>query len=174
LSNGKMDLKESNPIELAEYAIANQLSEEPAFKWWVADVMCRRNRIISKLKSRYWKAMHKFGIRVPKSVKEAYKIDTETGTNLWMKAIRKEIDNVKVAFKRWDGGTVEQARDGTKIVGYQEIGCHMIFDIKMDGSFTQKATFVAGCHTTEAPSSITYSSVVSRENEQLAFLILQD
>ena len=29
------DLKESNPVELAEYAVANKLVEEPAFAWWV-------------------------------------------------------------------------------------------------------------------------------------------
>ena len=67
------DLKESNPVELAEYAVANKIVEEPAFKWWVATVLRRRNRIISKLKSRYWKTTHKFGIRVPKSVDEAYR-----------------------------------------------------------------------------------------------------
>jgi hypothetical protein len=27
------DLKESNPVELAEYAVANRIAEEPAFKW---------------------------------------------------------------------------------------------------------------------------------------------
>ena len=26
-------LKESNPIEVAEYAVANKIVEEPAFKW---------------------------------------------------------------------------------------------------------------------------------------------
>ena len=80
------DLKESNPVELAEYAVANKIVEEPAFKWWIATVLRRRNRIISKLKSRYWKTTHKFGIRVPKSVDEAYKIDLETP--------RKSNDNV--------------------------------------------------------------------------------
>jgi hypothetical protein len=34
-----MDLKDSNPVELAEYAVANRIHEEPAFKWWVADVL---------------------------------------------------------------------------------------------------------------------------------------
>ena len=29
------DTKASNPIETAEYAVANQIAEEPAFKWWV-------------------------------------------------------------------------------------------------------------------------------------------
>ena len=37
--------------------------------------------------------------------------------------------------------------------------------------FTLKARFVAGGHTTDTPGSITYSSVVSRNSVQLAFLI---
>jgi hypothetical protein len=56
------DLKDSNPIELAEYAVANKIQEEPAFKWWVAETLRRRNRIINKVKSRYWKTTHKFGV----------------------------------------------------------------------------------------------------------------
>ncbi len=36
---------------------------------------------------------------------------------------------------------------------------------------TRKARFVAGGHKTEAPSSITYSSVVSRDSVRIAFLI---
>jgi hypothetical protein len=79
---------------------------------------------------------------------------------------------VKVAFKRWDEGTLEEARNGKILVGYQEIGCRMIFDIKMDGNFTRKARLVAGGHTTEAPASITYLSVVPRESMRLDFLIV--
>jgi len=48
------DLKASNPIELAEYAVGNQLVEESAFCWWVEDALRTRNRIISKVESRYW------------------------------------------------------------------------------------------------------------------------
>jgi len=33
------DLKASNPVEVAEYAVANRLVEEPAFKWWVPHVI---------------------------------------------------------------------------------------------------------------------------------------
>ena len=29
------DLKESNPVELAEYAVSNRIYHEPAFAWWV-------------------------------------------------------------------------------------------------------------------------------------------
>ena len=165
------DLKASNPVEVAEYAVANRLTEEPAFKWWVSHVIKRRNRIISKVKSRYWKTTHKFGIRLPKSVKEALEIDRVTNTDFWRKAINKEMSKVKVAWAVHEGHTPQEVRDGktSDFVGYQEIGCHMVFDIKMD--FTRKARFVAGGHTTEAPASMTYSSVVSRDSVRLAFLI---
>jgi hypothetical protein len=45
------DLKASNSVEVAEYAVVNWLAEEPAFKWWVPHVIHQRNRIISKVKS---------------------------------------------------------------------------------------------------------------------------
>ena len=48
------DLKESNPVEVAEYAVANRIVEEPAFAWWVPHTLRKRNRIISKVKSQYW------------------------------------------------------------------------------------------------------------------------
>jgi len=44
------DLKESNPVKVVEYAIANKLVEEPAFTW-AKDVLCKRDRIIKKVKS---------------------------------------------------------------------------------------------------------------------------
>lgn len=84
------DLKESNPVQVAEYAMANQILSEPAFAWWVKDVLRRRDRIIAKVKSKYWKRTHKFGIQVPKSVREALEIDRETGTDFGTKLSRKK------------------------------------------------------------------------------------
>jgi hypothetical protein len=57
----------------------------------------------------------------------------------------------------------------TDFVGYQEITCHMVFDVKMD--LTRKAWFVAGGHMTETPASLTCSSVVSWDSIRIAFLI---
>jgi hypothetical protein len=171
-SNEWVDLriaKESNPIELAEYAVANRIDEEPAFKWWVSRVLRQRNRIISKVKKKYWRTNRKFGIRLPHSVDEALKFDTDDGANLWQKAIDKEVEKVKIAWEAHGDLTKENCRAGKSLIGYTEIRCHMIFDIKMD--FTRKARFVAGGHLTEAPTSITYSSVVSRDSVRLAFLI---
>jgi Reverse transcriptase (RNA-dependent DNA polymerase) len=55
------------------------------------------------------------------------------------------------------------------LIGFQEIGCHIVFDVKMD--LARKARFVAGGHTTDAPAAMTYSSVVSRDSVRLAFLL---
>ena len=99
------DLKESNPVEVAKYAVANHLTEEPAFKWWVSNVLKHWNCIISKVKSKYWKTTHKFGIRLPKAVKEALDIDWITNTDFWRKAINKEMSKVKVAWVTHDGLT---------------------------------------------------------------------
>ncbi len=50
------DIKELFPIETAEYAVANKIPEEPAFKWWVEDTLRKRHQIIKKVKSaKYWK-----------------------------------------------------------------------------------------------------------------------
>jgi hypothetical protein len=163
-------LKDSNPIELAEYAVANRIQEEPAFKWWVPETLRTRNCIIGKVKSRYWKTSHKYGVRLPHSVREALAIDKETGTDFWWQAIQKEMKKVMVAFEYDDTLTPEQARtDKSKYVGFQEITCHIIFDVQMD--LTRKARFVADGHLTEPPVSVTYSSVVSRDSVRLAFLL---
>ena len=99
---------------------------------------------------------------MPKKTKGVLQIDKITGTDFWRKPINKEIPKVKIAWKVDDGHTPNEARAATAIVFvvFQEIGCHFIFDVKMD--FTRKARFVSGGHTTEAPSLITHSSVVSR------------
>ncbi len=38
------DLKESNPVEVAEYAVANKLVSEPAFSWWVPYTIKKKER----------------------------------------------------------------------------------------------------------------------------------
>jgi hypothetical protein len=115
--------------------------------------------------------MHEFGILLPKTVKEALDIDRVTNMDFWRKAVNKEMAKVKIAWATHDGHTPQQVREGKvpQFIGFQEISCHIVFDIKMD--FTRKARFVTGRHTTTAPSSMTYSSVVLRDSVWLAFLI---
>jgi hypothetical protein len=165
------DLKVSNPVDLAEYAKANNIHEEPAFNWWVPYTLHKRDRIIQKVKAKYWRTTHMFGIRVPKSVDDAIRLDETNGNTLWYDSIQKEMENVRVAFQVDNETTVDQARTNKFYVGFQEITCHMVFIIKMDGKFTRKSRLVAGGHTTDPPSSITYSSVVSRDTVRIAFTL---
>ena len=48
------DLKASNAVELAEYAVANQIAEEPAFKWCISNTLHKQNHIILNMKKKYW------------------------------------------------------------------------------------------------------------------------
>ena len=150
------DLKESYPVELAEYAVNNNLVDEPAFKWWVPYVLKKRERIIKKLKTKYWQRSHKYGLKIPKSVAEAIEIDKENGDTMWMDAVRLEMKNNRVAFERYDGKVED-------LIGFQEITGHIIFDVKLGENFCRKARFVADGHKIESPPSLTYSSVVSRD-----------
>ena len=100
------DLKECYPVQVAEYAIQHRISNEPAFAWWVPHVVKKRKLIISKVKSKYWQQTHKFGIRIPKTVLKAKKLDEINGNTLWWEAICKEMKNVLIAFKEFDGYSI--------------------------------------------------------------------
>ena len=60
----------------------NKIADQPAFAWWVPYTIRKMKSILSKVKSKYWQRTHKYGIRVPKNVNEAYEIDKENGDTL--------------------------------------------------------------------------------------------
>jgi hypothetical protein len=55
-------MKESNAVEVAEYALANQISHEPAFDWSVHDVIRRKKRLIKLSQTRFIRPQYKYGI----------------------------------------------------------------------------------------------------------------
>ena len=64
-------VKGEKPIDLAEYAVANQISDDPAFDWWVPYNLNKRNRIISRFKEKYWRKTHKYGVSMTNNSTEA-------------------------------------------------------------------------------------------------------
>jgi hypothetical protein len=138
------DLKESNPVEVDEYAAAKSLMNSPAFVWWDPHVLQKRTMIIADVTKRYHKRTHKFGIEVPKNWDDCVRLDKENGNTIWQDAVRKEMKNVRIASNIING---EESIPPT----YQETRCHMIFDVKME-DFRCKARFVASGHTTETPT----------------------
>ena len=74
------------------------------------------------------------------------------------------MNNVGIAFELHDGNPKE-------LIFYQEITCHLIFNIKLGENFRRKARYVADGHKTETPDSVTYSSVVSHDSFRICLLI---
>ena len=52
-------------------------------------------------------------------------------------------------------------------VSYKKSGVIMIFDVKLDAGFTQKALLVADGNKQNAPDSMTYLSVVSQDSVRI-------
>ena len=77
----------------------------------------------------------------------------------------KEMKNVRPAIE------VFEKRKEDIPIGYQQIKCYMIFDVKLGENFRRKARLIGGGHTTTAPASITYSSVVSRDSVKISLTI---
>jgi hypothetical protein len=146
------DLKESNSVEVAEYAVAKNLRDEPVCVWWAPHLLKKRSRIISNVTKHYHKRTHKFGIEVPKSWDDCVRLDKENDNTIWQDTVRKEMKNVRIAFNILNG-------DKSLPTSYQDIRCHMIFDAKME-DFRHKARFVSGGHTTDTPHAMIYASVV--------------
>jgi hypothetical protein len=159
------DMKHSYPVQVANYAIANKINDEPAFAWWVPHVFKKCDCILSKIKSKYWERTHKFGIKIPKTVAPAQAINKENGDTLWWDLIVMEMKNVRPVFEWWE------KTEGELPVGCPKIKCHFVFDIKMGKNFWWKARLIANGNWTEAPPTLTYSSVVFCGSVRIAFLV---
>ena len=152
-------MKESNPIEVAEYVTSRDLQDEPAFHWWVPWTLRKRDRIISAVNSRFVKTQHKYGIEIPRTVAEAIRLDEKNGNTLWRDAINREMENLKVAFDILDDGKKPPP-------GYSKSSGHIIFDVWM--TLERKARWVKDGHKTPEPTWFTFAGVVSRETVRIA------
>jgi hypothetical protein len=97
------DLKERSPVEVAEYAATKNLLDTPGFIWWAPHVLNKRSRIIAAVTKPHHKRTHKFGIEVSKSWDDCARLDKENYNTLWQDTVRKEIKNVRIAFKILNG-----------------------------------------------------------------------
>ena len=92
------DLKEFYPVQVAEYANEYGMIDELAFAWWAHYILNKRRDILPEVKTKYWSCTHKYGVRVPKSIAEARRLDKENGNTLWQDAIDKEMKKNGIAF----------------------------------------------------------------------------
>ena len=128
-------------------------------------MLAKRNSIIGNLKSKYWVQTHKFGVNIPTTVQESKAFDEENGNTLWWDAICKEMKNIRPDFDVWYKDILVLPP------GYQNITCHIIFDVKMGKTFRRKALFFSDGRNTKTPAAMTYSSLLSRDSFQVALKI---
>ena len=112
----------------------------------------KRYHIISLVNSLVQKRNHKFGIHIPKNIKEDISLDKNNVNTLWQDDYEKDMYQVSVAFK------IMQDRWHIP-VGYMKASGHLIFDVKMD--FTQKAQWVKNGNFTPDLEDSKYAGVVS-------------
>jgi hypothetical protein len=124
-------MKESHPVEVAEFATARGIVDEPAFCWWIPYTLRKRGVILSAVKSRIRPTTHKYGIELPSCAKHTNALDAKKGDMFWRDATDKEMHNVGVALEVLGEG--EQAPPAWSKV----LTGHLVFDVNMD--FTRKA-----------------------------------
>ena len=93
------DLKESHPVESAEFAKAHGIATDPDFIWWVPHTLQKRDVIILSVKYIIRRTTYKYGIEIPTSLEHARKLDKANGNDFWRKAIEKEMMNVGISFE---------------------------------------------------------------------------
>ena len=127
----------------------------------------KKTAILKAVNSRDCKNNVKYGVQVPRTLKEARRLDKENGNDLWEKAYKKERKNVGIAFRILAEGERAPA-------GYTKSSGHLIFDVKMD--FTRKARWVKDGHRTPDLETSLYAGVVSRESVRvlLTYAALHD
>ena len=159
------DMKNSYPLQMDKYAVHHHIAGEPAFAWWIHNVLANRNHIIVKLNSKYWVRTHKFGVNISKLVQEAKSFYEENENSLWWDSIHKETNKIIPDFEVWEKEISEFPP------GYQNITCHTIFDVKTGKKFRIKERFVADGHNHKTPTAMAYSSVVSRGSVGISLTI---
>ena len=86
--------------------------------------------MVKVLKTRYYRMKEKFGMELPKNVKQALEIDKETGTDFWKNTLTTEVGDLEPCILIVQEGMVPPP-------GHTEIRTHLVFDIKVD--LTRKA-----------------------------------
>ena len=150
-------IRRDDPVTLATYVKDHQLQDQPEWKWARRYIkspkrFLRYTTQMAKMKRKLGPKF-KFGVRVPRNLKEAFILDQENKDTLWKDAILKELRKI-MSFN-----VFRVSPDGKPPEGYKQIPCHIIFDVKHDGR--RKARFVAGGHLTLDPGEDSYSGVIA-------------
>ena len=143
--------KESNPVQVVDYAVSCDIDDEPAFGWWGPYTLRNRDVIIAGINSRVKQTTHKYGIKVPKYINEAIDIDIKNRNTYWTDAINLEISNIGVELEVLGVGVRAPP-------GWIKASGRIICDVKTE--FALKAIWVKDGHRTPDLLTSSYSGVL--------------
>ena len=76
-------IKESDPLEVAQYVKSCDIIKEPAFAWWCPYVIKKAHWIIKATTHRAVGKKIKYGVIVPDDYDEALRLDDDNGNDYW-------------------------------------------------------------------------------------------
>jgi hypothetical protein len=163
-------MKRADPISCAMYAKDKKLLDTAGWKWarkirtMDSNRLIRLGRHICKVSRNDIK--HKFGVRVPRHVKEALALDRQNGNTLWKEAIDREIHQL-IDFETFR----ILKRNEKAPTDYTRVPLIICFDVKHDGR--RKCRQVAGGHVTAAATEDVYSTVVAPEGVRCVIFVAE-
>jgi hypothetical protein len=157
----------SNPKPIISFARKNNLLDKMPFCHLTQ--YCRSNTAVDiarilKVSTSPAGIKYKFGIQVPKGIKNVIDLDKQNGNQLWQEAIKTEL------LQLTDYQTFIVLDSGEDIpTRYQKIPYHMVFDVKYD--LRHKARVVAGGNWTVNDQEDIYSGVVRMDTVRIGFFL---
>jgi hypothetical protein len=155
----------SNPKPIVSFARNNNLLDKMPF--FHLTQYCRSNTAVDiarilKVSTSPAGIKYKFGIQVPKGIKNAIDLDKKNGKQLWQESFKTEPKQPT------DYQTFIVLDSGEDIpTGYQKIPYHMVFDVKYD--LRHKEKLVAGGNWTLNDKEDIYSGVVRMDTVRIGF-----
>ena len=167
-------IKKDDPVTLAKYAQDKGISDQSIWKWTEKYLKCPRRlqRLFQQAtlcKKRSNTIKYTFGVRIPRSINEAYKLDLQNNDKKWSEAIVKELKTLHEeynCFKVLPKGKGEVLT--TEYAEYKYIPLLWTFTVKFDGR--HRARCVAGGHVTPDLEDDLYAGTVDLETVRIAFV----
>ena len=88
----------------------NKITDEPEFSWWVPYTLNKKNIVLSKVKTNYWRTTHKYVVRLPNNVTESMQIDQANGNTYWKYVLDKDMKKADIVYKPREEFTPEKVQ----------------------------------------------------------------
>ena len=141
------DMKEANPVDLANFFNTCDTTNNTNFVWWVPYNLCKQDFILSKIKASIHKKAHKYSIEILTKIYHTNSIDRENKNTLLQDEISKQMTNTGVASE-----VLAECQSAPPT--WSKVTGNLVQYLKMD--FTKKPMWVLHEHKTTYPIGYTY------------------